>query len=77
MLGSTMCVSVGGILSCLAVQVGDQSVCCRMTGSASGVALTVILVLRFHLIDQWAGLCVHVARHLTWYHLILQHTCTL
>lgn len=77
MLGSTMCVSVGGILSCLAVQVGDQSVCCWMTGSASGVALTVILVLGFHLIDQWAGLRVHVARHLTWYHLILQHTCRL
>lgn len=37
MPGSTMCVSVGGILSCLAVQVGDQGVWCRMTGSVSGV----------------------------------------
>lgn len=71
MLGSTMCVSVGGIFSCLAVQVGDQGIWCRMTGLVSGAALTVILVLRFHLIDKCAGVCVHVARHLTWYHLIL------
>lgn len=45
---STLRVWVGGVLYCVVVQVGDQGNWRWMTGRISGAALTVILVLRFH-----------------------------
>lgn len=58
LVGSTPRVWVGGVLHCVVVQVGDQGNWRWMTGRISGAALTVILVLSFHVcvrVFVWAA----------------------